>query len=447
MTSPPDVTVTVHVVTAPTPTPTPIIKAPYLNDLLRLALCYTFSFSCITLVVGNSTVAYTKTGGTESSAPLTIGVFFLGSSVISLWTKRIFQNYGRRIGFIVGNVLGVLGAVIGVLAIVMDISVLVIVASFPMYVYISYFVSLFNFMGSLLFNSNYRGMSSGIGLYLRFAAMDLVPKDQPQDKAFALTLVLSGGCISAFLGPEAGELTKDLFGADLTYLGMYLAVAIFNILGISFMSKVTFPTIQKEICVRTMKEIMSEAMFLESSIMSALSWIVMAMPMAVLRVAMRDLGFSSRESLLVLEGHFFGMFSPGLISGKIIQKFGANAVGVAGALISMLGLVSNLLVSENRVDWWVIGLILVGIGWNFAFSAATMLLARSYQNDSSLVQASNDFLMFGLAGCAVVSSGYIYDAAGSEVKGWRVLNIPLFFLLLVLLAIPAKGLRQSCFEK
>ena len=111
------------------------------RNLSCLCLCYTLAFSCITLVIGNSTVVYTNNGGSPSSAPLTIASFFLGSSIISLFTPVVFDSYGRRIGFMIGNLFGIIGAVIGTLAVLLNSPVLVIVSCIPLYVSIYLCVS------------------------------------------------------------------------------------------------------------------------------------------------------------------------------------------------------------------------------------------------------------------------------------------------------------------
>ena len=289
-------------------------------------------------------------------------------------------------------------------------------------------------------------------MHLRYAAMEIVPPGDSCDekKAFAMTLVLSGGCISAFLGPEVGEVTKDLF--SYTYLGTYVAVAVFNILGILLMYHVTFPNVKQNDSQSTritvdfpnMRKIMQGMEFLEPAMLSGLSWVVMATPMSVLRIAMRDVGFTSRESLLVLEGHFLGMFSPGLFSGKLIQKYGASKMSIAGGLIFFAGIVANIFVTTSSVLFWAMGLILIGVGWNFSFSSATLWLSRLYKaHEPAVVQACNDFLMFGIAGFAVLSSGYVYDGAGSELDGWRILNICMIVFLVALVYIPAMDIWRT----
>jgi len=81
---------------------------------------------------------------------------------------------------------------------------------------------------------------------------------------------------------------------------------------------------------------------------------------------------------------------------------------------------------STTIATWMLALILVGIGWNLGFSSATVLLTHVYADAPSLkskVQAANDFVMFLLAGSFIFSTGYIYEAGGSSLPGWRTVNV------------------------
>lgn len=45
------------------------------------------------------------------------------------------------------------------------------------------------------------------------------------------------------------------------------------------------------------------------------------------------------------------------------------------------------------------GMLLLGIAWNFSFSAGTVMLTESYlPHEATDVQAANDFILFTIAG-------------------------------------------------
>jgi len=401
-----------------TPTKSRLSRRQVVN-LASLVLAYACVICSTTLVVGTSAVVVLSVGGTSQSSPFALGMFFMGSACISLFTLRIFQH--RTIGFMVGVSLGILGALLGAIAVVVSSSILVILASMPL------------------------GAANGIGFYLRFAAVEVVPI---QHKSLAVTLVLTGGVIAAFVGPETAQVTRDLFGNDLLYLGTYMMIGVFNLLNACFILVVKFPPTlhndidedSKESSSRsinteesldekvTLKSLILTSSFLVPCAMATASWCIMAMPMSIVRVAMAQVGFTSRQSLTTIELHFLGMYGPGFVTGKIINRFGAYMTSLLSILCFLLATIINLLsdTSENgSLATWILGLCLVGLGWNLGFSSATVLLTRVYAAHfkfKARVQAINDFVMFLVSGGTTFSTGYIYNAGGGMMDGWRTVN-------------------------
>ena len=89
------------------------------------------------------------------------------------------------------------------------------------------------------------------------------------------------------------------------------------------------------------------------------------------------------------------------------------------------------LVSQHLLHYWA-ALVLLGLGWNFTYVGATVLLTRSYRpSERFKAQATNDFTIFGIQAIASLSAGTIIYSAG-----WVALNlITLPFLILMLGAL------------
>lgn len=383
-------------------------------NLGLLVLCYAFLMSSVTLVVGTSAVVVISTGGSAKIAPLALAIFFAGSACISLVSHFVFRR-GRKVGFLVGIGLGQLGAGLGAIGVWKASPSLVI--------------------GSCLL----LGCWNGLGNYLRFAAVEVVSTSH---RARAVTLVLTGGCLAAFAGPESSLATRDIFGPDLKYLGVFMMIGIFNTLNAVCLSLVQFPepTSPEE---NTAKEKVAESLderkapslfslllqrsFLVPNLTSVCIWTVMAMPMSIARVAMAETGFTSRQSLLTIELHFLGMFAPGFLTGRLLQQFGPVRILLWTVVVCCLGLGVDMAAGESEesaaLATWMFGLILIGIGWNLGFSGSTVLLTQSITTATKArVQASNDFFMFFLSGAVISSTGYIYEGGGSGLQGWRLVN-------------------------
>ena len=77
----------------------------------------------------------------------------------------------------------------------------------------------------------------------------------------------------------------------------------------------------------------------------------------------------------------------------------------------------------------MIGLILLGVGWNFTFVTGTSLLVISYdEKDKFKAQGLNDFIVFSSQTIGSLSAGYLL-----YLTNWQ--NINLFCLPLLLLII------------
>lgn len=63
---------------------------------------------------------------------------------------------------------------------------------------------------------------------------------------------------------------------------------------------------------------------------------------------------------------------------------------------------------------YIVSLTLVGVGWNFVFISATVLLSTVYQNNEKFkVQAFNDMLVFGCSSAAVFFIGLLGSVVGN----------------------------------
>ena len=90
---------------------------------------------------------------------------------------------------------------------------------------------------------------------------------------------------------------------------------------------------------------------------------------------------------------------------------------------------------------YMIGLILLGIGWNFLFVTGTSLLVVSYnKEDKFLAQGLNDFVVFSCQSIGALSAGVLLFATS-----WKILNLiclPLLILILLFFLVNKKEIKQ-----
>ena len=153
------------------------------RNLVILALCWgmTVTSSCLLTAIGP--LAAKDLGASNGLATFTIGSFLLGCALISLPAVQFFEKIGRAGGFAIGCLLCMVAAGVGLLA--------VQTTSVP-----------------ALFGACFlAGCSQGIGQFYRFAAMEVCAEGH---KSIAVTLVLSGGVLAAFAGPQLAIHTQTI---------------------------------------------------------------------------------------------------------------------------------------------------------------------------------------------------------------------------------------------
>ena len=160
---------------------------------------------------------------------------------------------------------------------------------------------------------------------------------------------------------------------------------------------------------------------------AAVGYAVMIMAMTATPLAMLGCGFGTAEVGPVIQWHVFGMFAPSFFTGHLVTRFGAPRVMQAGFVL----LIGHVAIAVTGLEYlhFLSALVLLGVGWNFAFVGATALLTRSYRpSEQTKVQAFNEGVVFSLIAMGSLGAGWLYDRFG-----WATLNLALLPALIVAL--------------
>jgi MFS family permease len=288
------------------------------------------------------------------------------------------------------------------------------------------------------------GYYSANGQLYRFAAAELTELSQ-RDKA--VSWVLAGGILGAIIGPNLASWTKNLF--DTPFLGAYLTLSIAGLIGICMMQFIHFPeefkTKHHLSDGRNLKEILSQPVFMVAVIGAALGYGVMNLLMAATPLAMQICGLPFSDTALVLEWHVIGMFAPGFFTGSLIQRFGALKMMGLGVALNFI----CILIALTGVDLhqFLIALFLLGVGWNFLFTASTSLAMTAYQpEERDKAQAAINFFVFGTMAFTSFGSGALITS-----QGWNILNlgslIPVLITAAALLYLGSHYNKQKSFTR
>jgi MFS family permease len=110
---------------------------------------------------------------------------------------------------------------------------------------------------------------------------------------------------------------------------------------------------------------------------------------------------------LVISAHTFGMFAFSPLSGRLTDRFGANAMILAGfSVLAVSGLLAAVMPEGGAA--LSIPLFLLGVGWNLGFVAGSALLASEAPlGDRARLQGASDALVWATAAAASFVSGYV----------------------------------------
>lgn len=157
------------------------------------------------------------------------------------------------------------------------------------------------------------------------------------------------------------------------------------------------------------------------------AYAVMNILMTATPLAMIGCGFDFTRAAGVIEWHVLGMFVPAFFTGSLIEKFGAKKMILAGGVLFIACIAINM----HGLSIWHFStaLILLGVGWNFMFIAATSLFSQSYEaKNKSKAQAFNEFFVFSCVTVTALLSGWLESNVG-----WQNLNLYVLpFVLLVM---------------
>lgn len=114
---------------------------------------------------------------------------------------------------------------------------------------------------------------------------------------------------------------------------------------------------------------------------------------------------------LVISAHTLGMFAFSPLSGRLTDRFGANAMILAGFSVLATAGVLAAVIPDSGVGL-AIPMFLLGVGWNLGFVAGSSLLASEAPlGDRARLQGASDAAVWATAALASFSAGYVVATA------------------------------------
>ena len=339
-------------------------------------------------------------------ATLPISIFVVGMAACTLPAGAIAQRHGRRTAFLIGTGGGVLAGLLAALA--------VMIGSFWLFCLATFF----------------GGAYAAVVLSFRFAAADCVPVER---RPRALSFVMAGGVFAGVIGPQLVTYTMYLWMPPM-FVATFLAQAAVAALSALVLLGVRLPrpTAAEIAGGRPLGVIARQPRFVIAVICGVISYLLMNFLMTSAPLAMQMCGLPQEAANDGLQWHVIAMYGPSFFTGRLIERFGATAVVVAGLALTGAAAAVGLL-GIDVAHFWVT-LILLGVGWNFGFvGASAMVLETHRPEEKARVQSFNDFVVFGTMAVGSFLSGGLLSAYGWDTVLWLSF-VPLAFALLALAA-------------
>lgn len=372
------------------------VAAPVRRNMLLLAAGMAALYGMVELASAVATLTFVEAGGQRSLTGLAPAVFLGSAALMALPAGRAMDRFGRAPVLRAGFVAGICGSLLAALG-----------ASSPS-------------LEAVVVGFVLVGASIGTVMLSRAAAADMYP---PERRAQGIALVLFGAAFGALLGPAvfiplvtAGDLQRSSLGSA------WLGAAAFMTVGLALLSAVrTDPAqIARSMAQSAPAAAQAEAVpriIRRSGIRPVLlaavaSWSVMVALMTLMAPALAAEHHAKTAIFPVLSAHFVGMFALFPVVGIIIDKAGSRRA-LVGGLVVMAASALALPAALSSIGLTSVAMLGVGLGWSFAYVAATTeLLQSAAPAERGRLLGVSD-LLAGLAGAGLtVLAGYVLTTDG-----------------------------------
>jgi MFS family permease len=340
-------------------------------------------------------------------ATLPLSLSIAGTAFMSLPAALIMQRTGRRPAFIASALVSAAAALLCAYAIANSHFVLLCLAGFLL------------------------GCNMAFVQQYRFAATEYVGSE---GAARAVALVILGTLIAAILGPGIGQLTRNLGGWQ-EFTGSFLALALLCVAAALVLTRLpALPPSSAPMARggRTLSEILRQHSYWVAVLCGVAAYAVMSFIMTATPISMHEFdGFSSGETSAVITAHLLGMYLPSLATPLLLRILGLRGMMFTGVVAMLVCVVISAYVGHHFHHYFA-GLVLLGVGWNLMFVAATTQLTSTYEPEERFrAQGFNDLAIFGTQALASLAAG-----AAIQSVGWAWVNlamVPLLALVVVAL--------------
>lgn len=356
------------------------------RNITMLAISQALFLGCTVTNVSVISLVGQQLAPSPDLATIPYALITVGVALSTIPASFFMKRFGRRAGFVAGASLGVVSYTLGAIALYTGSFVLMCVAAMI------------------------QGIFQATASYYRFAAVETKSGYSPGK---AISLVLAGGAVAAFIAPIGTRWMNATF-TEVAYSGPYfymIILAITIIIPLS-MLKIPKPSVEETSGPqRPLSEILKQPLAITAMVNGGAAWVLMVMIMGATPMAMHAKGFDFDHSSQVIQWHVLGMYLPSFLTAYMIEKIGVLKLLTLGLMV----FAAAVIVGYPGETLWHFGiaLTLLGVGWNFLYVGATTLLTQAYTPaEKAKTQAANEFVVFTMATIGAFGAGYLLNSIG-----------------------------------
>ena len=386
---------------------------PYRTLIVLLAAqCFGQTAAPILVLLGGLIGAQIAPSANLMTLPLAFMI--IGPAATTAPASMFMARVGRKIGFLFGSGLAVFASLLAALGVYQQ--------SFAVFCLAAFLIGSY-----LAFLQQYRFAVA------ESVAPDAVPK--------SLSILMLAGIVAALLGPEVGRRFSSVDGLP-DFVGSFLGLAV--MMAMSFFILLLFfrdTEIQADTSAgdeRPLGLVLRQPTVILAIASAVVGYTIMSLIMTATPVSMHELDQHSLDATTwVVQSHILAMYIPSFFSGFLISRFGVLRIIQCGFLLMLICVVVGW--GRPELMHYFGSMVLLGVGWNFLFLGGTTLLTQSYRmSERFKVQATNDFMIFGLQAVGSLGAGMLLATLGWN--GVLAFSLPWLLVLIPVLIYAKKHL-------
>ncbi|WP_215191461.1 MFS transporter [Exiguobacterium sp. s7] len=326
--------------------------------------------------------------GTDAYAGVPTALFTLGSAAAAFLIGLMSQRVGRRFGLATGFLTGALGAVGVIIAATLE--------SVPLL-----FISLLIY-----------GAGTATNLQARYAGTDLA---NATERATAVSIAMVSTTFGAVAGPNLVEpmgrvadglglptLSGPFLLAGVAYLFAGLILLVFLNPDPLLVARAIEAKRQETIdtSVHPLESTYDRRGVYVGAFVMILSQIVMVAIMTMTPVHMRHHGHELGAVGLVIGFHIGAMYLPSLVTGVLVDRIGREIMAIASGVTLFFAGVVAAFAPADSLFLLIVGLVLLGVGWNFGLISGTAILVDATSTETRAKTQGSVDVWIALAGAS-----------------------------------------------